>query len=266
MTRRERLERRAERRREWAEKAASRSEAAFDRARGIADGIPMGQPILTGHHSEGRARRDAERIRSGMDKGCAERDKASRHDRAADGIERQLETSVYFDDDDAVGRLGARISAREAEAELCKAVNRIWRREAKKDGLGWEARLQAMLDRKELSPERAASIARTLRLCDWIDVPYPAYHIKNLRASITRDKKRIEELRRRDRKAERAAGSEHGVVVDGDEYVTVTFAEKPDRGVLSSLRDAGFRWSGGSWHGRRDRIPGPVADMLDGEV
>jgi protein-L-isoaspartate O-methyltransferase len=34
----------------------------------IADGIPMGQPILVGHHSERHARRDAEKIQSGMRK------------------------------------------------------------------------------------------------------------------------------------------------------------------------------------------------------
>ena len=33
-------------------------------ARAIADQIPLGQPILIGHHSERRARRDAERIQS----------------------------------------------------------------------------------------------------------------------------------------------------------------------------------------------------------
>jgi hypothetical protein len=32
----------------------------------IADGIPLGQPILVGHHSERRARKDAERIENGM--------------------------------------------------------------------------------------------------------------------------------------------------------------------------------------------------------
>lgn len=208
MTRRERLERKAERRREWAEKARARGQAAFDGAAAVADGIPLGQPVLVGHHSEGRARRDAERIRSGMDRGCAEMEKAGRHARAADGIERQLEGSVFSDDEDAVGQLRARMAAREAEAELCEAINRIWRREAKKDGLGGEARLQGMLGRGELSPERAASIARTLRLCDRIDVPYPSYHIKILRASVTRDKRRVEELRRRDRVRREAERSE----------------------------------------------------------
>jgi phospholipid N-methyltransferase len=44
-----------------ADAAAART--AVDR---ITDGIPLGQPILVGHHSEKRARKDAERIENGM--------------------------------------------------------------------------------------------------------------------------------------------------------------------------------------------------------
>lgn len=47
------------------EKDAHRARAAVDR---IANGIPLGQPILVGHHSEKHARKDAERIENGMRK------------------------------------------------------------------------------------------------------------------------------------------------------------------------------------------------------
>jgi protein-L-isoaspartate O-methyltransferase len=57
----ERLENLSERKLEQAHQAR----AAVDR---IADGIPFGQPILVGHHSEKRARKDAERIQNGMRK------------------------------------------------------------------------------------------------------------------------------------------------------------------------------------------------------
>ena len=56
MTRRERLERKVEKREEWADKARVRSEASFAAASAISDRIPLGQPILVGHHSERRAR------------------------------------------------------------------------------------------------------------------------------------------------------------------------------------------------------------------
>ena len=69
MTYRERKERRAERRAEWARKRKAKSEAAFSAVKNLADQIPLGQPILVGHHSERRARRDADRISSNMTKG-----------------------------------------------------------------------------------------------------------------------------------------------------------------------------------------------------
>jgi predicted RNA methylase len=53
----------------------------------IADNIPLGQPILVGHHSEKRARRDAARIENGMRKavGCWEASKYWK-DRAAGAV------------------------------------------------------------------------------------------------------------------------------------------------------------------------------------
>lgn len=42
--------------------------AAHAAVKAIADHIPLGQPILVGHHSERRARKDAERIENGMRK------------------------------------------------------------------------------------------------------------------------------------------------------------------------------------------------------
>jgi len=56
MTRRERLERKLERRREWAEKAKTRADALSEQSHKMMSVIPMGQPILVGHHSEKRDR------------------------------------------------------------------------------------------------------------------------------------------------------------------------------------------------------------------
>src|SRR6516162_9759127 len=62
----ERQEQRAERFEELSDKRqadADRAKAAVD---AIADQIPLGQPILVGHHSERHARRHAEQIENGM--------------------------------------------------------------------------------------------------------------------------------------------------------------------------------------------------------
>lgn len=64
----ERAEVRAERFEGYHEKRAEESERAAEAVGSIADNIPLGQPILVGHHSEKRARKDAQRIENGMRK------------------------------------------------------------------------------------------------------------------------------------------------------------------------------------------------------
>lgn len=62
----ERAEERAERFGEYQENRTSDAESARRAVSAIADNIPLGQPILVGHHSERHARRDAEKIENGM--------------------------------------------------------------------------------------------------------------------------------------------------------------------------------------------------------
>lgn len=64
----ERAEDRSERFVDYANARASDSTKAQAAADEIAGMIPFGQPILVGHHSEGRARRDSERIQNGTRK------------------------------------------------------------------------------------------------------------------------------------------------------------------------------------------------------
>jgi len=64
----ERAEERAERFEDYSEKRMEDAELARRAVGAIADNIPLGQPILVGHHSEKHARKDAERIENGMRK------------------------------------------------------------------------------------------------------------------------------------------------------------------------------------------------------
>ena len=73
----ERRQRKADRKRTAAENAQRRADAARDKARKLADGIPLGQPILVGHHSEKRHRRDLNRIHGGFERSRDEQDKAN---------------------------------------------------------------------------------------------------------------------------------------------------------------------------------------------
>lgn len=64
----ERAEQRADRFENYSDKREVEAHRAKEHVAQIADGIPFGQPILVGHHSEKRARKDADRIESGMRK------------------------------------------------------------------------------------------------------------------------------------------------------------------------------------------------------
>jgi predicted RNA methylase len=64
----DRAAQRAERFEGYQGKRAAEADQARDAVSSIADGIPLGQPIIIGHHSERHARKDVERIESGMRK------------------------------------------------------------------------------------------------------------------------------------------------------------------------------------------------------
>lgn len=64
----DRQEQRAERFADYSDSRQEDAERAHKAVAAIADNIPLGQPILVGHHSEKHARKDAERIENGMRK------------------------------------------------------------------------------------------------------------------------------------------------------------------------------------------------------
>jgi len=67
----ERIEQRQDALTAKAERKQAESDAHHAKVDGIVSQIPFGQPILVGHHSEARARRDQQRVWDGMDKACA---------------------------------------------------------------------------------------------------------------------------------------------------------------------------------------------------
>jgi uncharacterized protein DUF3560 len=64
----DRAEIRADRFNDYSHKRLGEANRAHYAVERICDHIPLGQPIIVGHHSEHRARRDAERIENGMRK------------------------------------------------------------------------------------------------------------------------------------------------------------------------------------------------------
>ena len=248
MTRRDRLEAKLEKCEEWAGKADARSASAFARADRIADTIPFGQPILVGHHSEAHARADQTRIHNAMDKGCAEANLADYHESKATGLARQLKTTVFSDDDNAIEALEGRMARHEATAAGWIALNKAWRKS--KGDVATFAGLAS------ISVETAQVIANGIATAySWEKQPIPAYQLTNMRARIRTDRERIEQIKVQQARAEKAEQA-GGVVIEGTgEWVRVTFAEKPGRDILDALHAAEFQWGAGSWVGRRVNLP-----------
>lgn len=172
MTYRERREAKAERLREWADKREAKSDAAradFDRTSSM---IPMGQPVLVGHHSEKRHRRDLDRIDRKLGQTVEHGRKADEFRSRADNIEAAAEKAIYSDDEDAIERLEERIVELEAKRVKIKERNAAYRKEHKAElkEMGAYQRDQAM--------------------------PFRGYVLQNLGGNINRNKKRLAQLKR----------------------------------------------------------------------
>ena len=239
---------RRERLLERARKAEQRASAADRAASERASHIPMGQPILVGHHSERRHRRDLERIQRGHEKAYEEREKAEELRRRAAAVGNG---GISSDDPSATAKLVEKLRALEERREHMKATNTAWRKAGSPlpdDAKAWSS-IQEVTG---LSAECVQKIRLDMaRLGALRDTPYPAYALKNLGAEIRRVRSRIEQLR--EASDDRPLEEDHGVCrlaeSPEDNRVRLYFDGKPSEETRSLLKRSGFRWSRseGAW-------------------
>jgi hypothetical protein len=247
MTRRERLEAKVEKREAWADSATREAQRRFDGVHRIADNIPFGQPILVGHHSEKHARRDAERIHSGMSKGIGAEKRAADHVSKAGGIQAQLDGSIFSDDPDAIEALEAKAAGIEARADRCSELNRALKREMKK-GEGWLERIGAT-DQEKRAMENNAKFG-------WAhQFQFPAYHMSNLRANARRCRERIKSIRAQQAQTAKAEAAGGTLVEIIGEHAKITFDDFPGRDTINTLKASGFHWSRPCWYGPAANLP-----------
>ena len=140
----ERQEAKRKRLEERAARAEKDSESASAKAARIASFIPMGQPILVGHHSEKRHRRDLERIDNGMRRAFEAQGEAAELRRRAEAVGTG---GVSSDDPEAVTKLQAKLADLERQQAWMKQVNAAWRKAGKpapNDEAGWKKDVEAL--------------------------------------------------------------------------------------------------------------------------
>lgn len=188
-TYRERRLAKAERLREWADKRETKADAAHTTAERLAGMIPLGQPILVGHHSEGKHRRHIDRIQTGYERAHEHATKAQDMRRRADGIEHAADRAIYSDDPDAPERLAERLADLETQRAGITAYNKTCRAGAPDpDLLRPEQRRE--LDALDARPDLRAHVLKP-------DGSFRPYAAQNIGGNITRTRQRLASLDRR---------------------------------------------------------------------
>jgi len=227
----ERKEARVDRFEERAARAQAESAAASKTAHEIMSVIPPGQPVLVGHHSERRHRRDLDKIDRQMRKSFEADEKAAYYASRAESAANNK--AISSDDPDAVEKLQTKLENLQAMQAIMKAVNAYYRKHRTLD------------DCPDLTPEARRDIEKTWAMGWYVGIPYPPYELSNNNAEMGRIKKRLESLQKVDEMEHTEIDFDGGTIVTNEEVnrVQILFDEKPDEETRSKLKQNGFRWS-----------------------
>ncbi|MCR2829063.1 DUF3560 domain-containing protein [Acidithiobacillus ferrooxidans] len=237
----QKIEARKERYRALSEKTRTRAKAHVEQARRMADAIPFGQPILVGHHSEGRDRRYRARIHQNFGKGFDLLKKAEYYERRAKGVN---DYAISADDPDAVKKLKERVENLKSSQERMKAANAAIRKHQKD---GPEAQ-QAALENLGFKPDQAKAMMTPDVMGT---VGFASYSLSNNNANIRRLEERIQVLEKAQALEDRETSYVWGTVRENKEInrIQFRFNGKPDEAVRNLMKSSGFRWapSEGAW-------------------
>lgn len=208
----------------------------YTRASEMASIIPFGQPILVGHHSEGRDQRYRAKIERNWRKARELADKAKYYAERAASVGK---AGISSDDPEAVTKLQEQIEKAEELQARMTAANKAVRgndREALA-AQGFDAlRIQALF-----TPDFCGRLG------------FPNYQLTNNSANIRRMKQRVEQLRREvNRPAEPEVETANGIrIVENKDLnrLQLFFPGKPAEEIRRNLKAHGFRWSPseGAW-------------------
>ncbi|HEY9045035.1 MAG TPA: DUF3560 domain-containing protein [Ohtaekwangia sp.] len=224
-----------------AKKNAQKAEQQSAQASVMASAIPMGQPILIGHHSKKRDRSYREKIDNLQRKSIESQAKSDHYAHRAESTIQN--DSISSDDPQAIEKLREKLSAMEKKQGIMKAANKIIQ-----NGKYDETIKIAKLVEIGLNEQAA----RKLLVPMWNGKGgYERFELSNNSQNMTRTRKRIEQLE----KQSKVASNE--ITVNGIRIfqnmeanrLQLFFPDKPVEEVREQLKRSGFRWSPreGAW-------------------
>lgn len=204
----------------------------------IANRRPFGQPILVGHHSEGRHRRDLQRQENLDRKRFELYEKAKRLKRSAMAVTSVAGSRVIFsDDENAIQKLEQKAQQLESERDKRKAINAEYRK------------LKGDIDAMTTVSDELKSSMKQLRENWYMGAdkwrPFDAYTFQNTGAELRRIRNRISELKRREEAQERPVRTIGSIEIrDNLDFgkVELHFPGKPSDEIRTNLKRWGFRW------------------------
>ncbi len=249
-------EQRQELRRERLQRAArlakQRAEAAYEASGRAVAGIPFGQPILVGHHSEQRHRNAIKRCHAAMDRCLAENKRASELQGKAFAVGGG---GISSDDPDAVAKLREQLDEETARHATAVARNAAWRKAGRPKPTD-EAKLARYAELAGITLERARTDAENVASAySWEKAgPVAGYNLTNRKANIRRLQQRIGDLQQRAAAPQETAREQlpNGCKIESapaDNRVRIVFPKIPSEQVRKELKANGFRWSptNGAW-------------------
>jgi hypothetical protein len=225
---------RQERYAELAEKIQAQADQTWKHAKERSDCIPFGQPILVGHHSEGRDRRFREKIRRGYDRAMELEKKAKYYQEKASSVGH---AGISSDDPDAVDKIQERLEKLERKQQQMRDANKLVR---KKDIPGLVALgYTEDIAKKLLEPDFCGRLG------------FPDYALTNNSANIRRLKLRVKSLERTTQ-AESKEEEHQGYTYREDteeNRIMFIFPGKPSDAIRKILKGYGMKWSPtrGAW-------------------
>ena len=221
---------RKERYLQLAEQAERESATVWHQAQKMADAIPMGQPILVGHHSERADRAFRGRIDAKQHKAFDLSSKAAYYRDKAESVGTGGISGL---DPDAVAKLEKELEKRIKAQEEMKAANRAVKMKDIEKG---NAKLREM--------GYTDSNISELRKPDFCGrIGYPDYALQNNNASIRRIKERIADLQAAAENILEEVETDLYTFKQEDGRYQFVFDGKPDDDVRTILKSNGFKWS-----------------------
>lgn len=213
-----------------AQKNKSLSEHFYVAAKKMASVIPLGQPILVGHHSEKSDRNYRNKIHNTFGKSFQAEEKANYYREKAETI--KSNTSIFSDDPQALEKLRKQLDNLQASQEFMKDANRCLKKNDK------DSFLKLRFGTEKLWEE--------LSTPDYLNrIGFAHYSLSNNNANINRIKKRIEEMEKLASRKPQAVVFPGGQLRENQQAgrIQFIFDQKPGDVIRKMLKKHGFKWS-----------------------